>query len=451
MSPAPAPRPSFSSICLVVLLVATLATLACRSEVTATGGASLVWEAWDVIESSYVDAKSLDSEAVVGNAIMNMLTAADKPAYPFLTELEGVRGRAPRDVPEELTDVWKAWVLFQEKWPNVDPGLLEGAAIDGMLDSLEGQVAERLTNEGYQREQERLKGAYQGIGAYVVTRDGDVGLVPMRDSPAEKAGLKAEDVLLEVDGVPVVGKTDQEVVKQVRGPAGTRVTLLVERAEEEEPVELTVIRNDIYMVSVDRRILPGAVAYIYISEFLEHTPDQFLDALEELTRLDMLALILDLRNNPGGSVEAARDVASQFLSDGLFMYEIDREGNRVNWPVESGGIATEELPMIVMVNELTGSAAEALAGALQDTGRAKILGTKTFGRGSANEFRELSDGSAIYISVSHWYTPSGRLMQGAGVEPEIKVALTNEDRLLGRDSQLAEAYDYLDNMLPAFR
>ena len=439
---------------LLALLAVSFVLLACRSEPSTSKDVSLVWEAWNTITDSYVGADTLDSEQVAGDIITAMLEASDKPAYPFLTELDNIRGRPPRDVPKELVDVWKALTLIEEKWPDVHAKLVSDAAVEGMLESLGDSSTLRLTNEAYKRAQERLKGAYQGIGAFVGIRDGKVVLSPMENSPAERAGLMPGDIMLEVDGEPILGKSLQEIVATVRGPTGDAVTLLIERTGEPEPImEFNVIRDSIDMVSVNRWLLPGAIGYIAISDFLETTSDAFFTALEELQLADMLALILDLRSNPGGSVESARKVVSQLLSEGLFMYEIDRQGERRDWPVEGSGLATnsDQLPMVALVNEFTGSGAEAVAGALQDAQRAKILGTRTLGKGSASVYKELSDGSAIYFPVSHWYTPSGRLIQGTGIEPDIDLPITAEERLIGTDPQLAEAYDYLDKLLPLFR
>ena len=157
--------------------------------------------------------------------------------------------------------------------------------------------------------------------------------------------------------------------------------------------------------AVDVGLLPGAIGYISISEFRDTTPNEVLGVLEQLKQAEMLALVLDLRLNSGGSIEAARKVASQFLPTGLFMYEVDRNGNRTDWFIEEGGIATEALPLVVMVDEFTTDAAEAIAGALQDAQRSKVLGARTPGKGAAMSFVELSDGSAIRLPVSRWYTP----------------------------------------------
>ena len=434
---------------LLLSVFAAIFLVSCRPEngAATSDESSVIWEAWSHITESYVKGDSLDSERAAGTMIASMLEVSDKPSYPFLTDLKDTRGRPPTDVPDELKDVWRAWVLFQERWQDLSPSILAEAALDGMLGSLGQGEGAHLTPEAYERAQEQLRGTYQGIGATVALQDGKVVLSPMRGSPAEVAGLEDGDVTLEVDGVPVGEQSIQEIVDRVRGPVGTKLTLLVERTSEEQPLEFNVIRGDIDMDSVDRSLFPGAIGYIVIANFRETTSDEFLDVLEELQQVDMLALILDLRSNSGGSLQSAHQVVSQFLPGGMFMYEIDKDGRRKDWPVLEGGLATEELPLVVLVNEFTGNAAEAVSGALQDSQRATVLGSATAGEGSANEYKKLSDGSAIYFPVSHWYTPADRLIQGNGIEPDLKVELSVEDRVLGIDSQLAEAYRYLDDLL----
>ena len=441
---------------IIGVAIAILGFSACRTVAEAPAEdeeIGLVWEAWDLIKNSYVEVDTLDSQEVVGSAILRVLEEGEKPAYPFLTRLDEVSGRSPRNVPVELVDVWKAWTLFRSTWPEIDPKTMANAAVEGMLEGLGDRTAVHLNPELYQRAQESLSGVYQGIGANVAVRDGKMVLSPMDNSPALRAGVEVGDVVLEVNGASVDGKSIQDVIEEVRGPAGSPVKLLVERQGEDEPLELDVVRGDIGIVSVQRQLLPGAIGYVWISDFQGNTPEEILTTLEEMRRFDMLALILDLRSNPGGSIESAQQVASQFLPTGLFMYEVDREGTRKDWEVEQGGWYTdaEALPMIVIVNEITGNVAEMVAGALQDGQRATILGTLTVGRGSASEFRELSDGSALYIPVARWYTPSGRLIQGVGISPDIEVPLSDQDRLFGVDSQLAEAYQLLDDQLPDFR
>lgn len=455
----PGRKPYLPGVFILASLLLSVTFMSCSQrsnidgsdEVVSSGEVNLVWESWSLIMDFYVEGDSLDSEEATGNAVIGMLQAAEKSAYPFLTELDSVSAKPSADVPGELTDVWRAWVLLNEKWPDVDNKLLADAAVQGLVKTIGDDSAVHLNPESYDRARERLKGSYYGIGASVATQDGKMVLLPMNGSPAENAGVEAGDIVLEVDQEQVEGKSFQEVIERVRGPVGTRVTLLIERADEEEPLEINVIRGDINVESVDRRLLPGAIGHIFISDFQETTPDEILDTLEELQQVDMLALILDLRSNFGGSTESAQKVASQFLPDGLFMYEVDRDGQRTDWHIQEGGTATEGFPMVVMVNEFTSGVAEALAGSLQDAGRATILGKTSLGQGSKNVFKELSDGSAIYIPVSYWYTPSGNPIKGVGIEPDIEVDLTEEDRAFGIDTQLTEAYDYLDSLLPSFR
>ncbi len=445
-------RTSFTFPILVSILVLVLVA-SCGSRRQSSEQLDLVWESWEIVKSSYVVSHALDPEKVTGEMIGHMLEVADKPAYPFLAELEEVSRRAPRDVPPELIDLWRAWVLFGEKWPEVSEQHRAEAAIQGMLTALPDiSAARHLNPEAYSRAKEDLTGSYEGIGAVVQIQDGYPTIVElMEDKPAEKAGLQPGDAIHDVDGVSVKDLPVEEAIKLVRGRTGTKVTLLVAREGEEELQEINVTRGAIEVLSVEVQLLPGGIGYMYIAEFRLSTGDEVLDALEALNTTDFLALILDLRGNPGGSLEAARDVASQFIPDGLFMYAIDKEGNREDWFIDKGEAFKENLPIAVVVSEFTASAAEALAGALQDRKQATIIGVETFGKGSASAYQELSDGSALYLPVAKWFTPNGNQFQGRGITPDILVDITAEDLALGRDSQIIEAYNYLDNLLPPFR
>ena len=440
---------------IAVLPLIFLALLACDSETRSPEDIELTWEVWSHIKDSYVDADTVDSQQVVGNMILSMLDAGDVSPYPFLTELAGVRGRAPRNVPRELADVWKAWTLYREQWPKVSPKILANQAIDGMVETLGDTSAAHLSPDAYVQSQERMEGAYEGIGAHVTLEGDKVVLVPMEDSPALRAGLRVGDVILEVDGESVDGKSLQAALEGVRGPSGQKVVLLIERIGEPEQLEITVIRAVIDLVSVERALFPGAIGYIRVSDFRDTTYDKFFDALEELKQVDVLALILDLRSNPGNSIDSAQKVVSQFLTGDLFMYELDKDGTRTNWKVRDEELVpgAREFPMVVIVNEFTGGTAEAVAGALQDAQRAMVLGTRTEGKGSSIVTKKLSNGSALAIPVSRWYTPSGRLIQGTGIKPDIEVAMTLEDSILGMDFQLQDAYRYLneEGELPVFR
>ena len=415
---------------------------------------ALLWEAWDQIDQSYAGRKDLDLETLVGSTLRSLLALADAPAYPFLAELGRMRGQPPPQVPPELTDVWRALALLQNKWPDIDQAEVLETAISGMVSGLGDPSTGYITSEVYPEAREgledSLRGSYLGIGANVVNRDGQVLLFPFPDEPADKAGVQSGDALLEVDGEPVAGLSLQDVVDMVAGPTGTeagsRVSLLLNRDQEPEPLEIDVFRNNVQLLSIEYQLLPGGIGYMRIINFRENTGELVYSALEQFNRFETLALILDLRANPGGSLEAAFGVAGHFLPPGtLFISQEEQGGPREMLTVaadpDTGALGDPNL--VVLIDEQTVGEAEAVAAALQDAGRAVIIGTTSFGKGSSNSFIELSDGSAMYLPTSQWYRPSGQRMTGGGVEPDMVVT--------GEDDQTAKAYDYLDELLPAFR
>jgi carboxyl-terminal processing protease len=453
---------NFKSILILSLpaILALVVLAGCQGRPSASDGSNpeqVVWEGWTVIKDSYVGSNSLDSERVAGDIIVGMLDAAEKPHYPFLTEMAEYRRRAPGSVPREFTDVWRAWQVFRQTWPEVDPAVLADAALTSMMASLENDdaVSSYLNAEDYQRSQEEEREvSYQGVGAVMSMEDGSLTVVSlMSDAPAERAGLQRNDVILEVDGALVSGKELPEATANIRGPSGSRVTLLIQRPTETEPREVSVTRGMVNVPTVDMSLLPSSVGYLYIQAFYDHTLDEVLDALETFNELETLGMVLDLRSNQTGSIELARDVAAQFLPDGLFSYQMDSEENRTELHLADGtaGVLGEDVKLVVLVNEGTAEAAEALAGALQDSGRGVVMGDPTRGRGSTNSYVTLSNGGALHFPISYWYTPSGRAINIEGIQPDFAASLTQEDLIMNRDSQLARAYEYLDQSLPAFR
>ena len=415
---------------------------------------ALVWEAWDQIDQSYAGRVDLDLEAVVGSTLASLLELADGAGYPFLTQVGRLRGQPPSQVPKELTDVWRALLLHQDRWPEIGQADVIEAAISGMVRGLEEPSTVYFTPQDYAQARESLEGSlegtYLGIGASVAEEDGQVLLFPFTGGPADKAGVEDGDALVEVDGVPVAGLDLQEIVDMVAGlpgtEAGSKVSLLLERDEEPEALVIDVFRNEVELLSVDYQLLRGGIGYIRIISFRENTADRLYAALEEFNRFETLALIVDLRANPGGSLEAAHGVAGHFLPPGtLFISQQERGGSQENLKV---GADPDRPPLsdpelVVLIDDQTVGEAEAVAAALQDADRAVILGTSSFGKGSGNEFVELTDGSAIYLPTSRWFRPSGQPIAGVGVEPDMFVT--------GQDAQVGRAYEYLDQLLPAFR
>ncbi|MCH8800047.1 MAG: PDZ domain-containing protein [Chloroflexi bacterium] len=453
------------AVVLTAALVAILALVACSSSSDSedpagetSDGLALVWEAWEQISQRYAGSEPLEPESVVSGAMTGILDLIDITPYPFLTEIGRMRGQPPAHVPGEMADIWRAVAKHQASNPDFDPSTVAEAAVAGMLTGLGDTLAVFLNATQYPLAKESLEGGiegtYLGIGARVVSRDGRILLFPFSGSPAESAGILDGDVIAAVAGVSVLGQGVQEVVDRVAGPKGTKVALELIRVGESEPVELEVFRGDIELQSVASQLIPGGIGYLRISRFRDNTGEQVLSALESLNRFDMLALVLDIRTNPGGSAAAAKETAGQFLPDGmLFGYVEGQDGKRTEETIDPNRdrLNLDDLLIAVLVNEQTAREAEALAAALQDSGRATLFGVTTFGDASAYEFVELSDGSAMYLPVSRRYTPSGKLLDKSGLKPDVEVQSIPEEEGYGGESQFNRAYEFLDGQLPPFR
>ena len=446
---------------IIAALVAILALAACSSSPKSeepSDGLALVWEAWEQIGQSYASSDSLDADDVVSGAMRRVLDLVDVDPYPFLTEIGRMRGQPPSHVPGELADLWRAVAKHKATNPDFDPSTVAETAVAGMLDGLGDSSAVFLTASDYPLAKESLEGSvegsYLGIGARVVSQDGQIILFPFSDSPAESAGIEPGDILLAVGGEAVVGQSTQEVVGKVAGPEGTKVALELFRQGETEPVELEVFRGPIELPSVASQLIPGGIGYMRIFRFRDNTGEQVFSALESMNRFDLLALILDIRTNPGGSLAAAEEATGQFLSDdSVFGFLEGQDGKRIEETIDpnENRLDLDGLLLVVLVNEETVREAEIMAGALQDSGRATIFGTPTFGDASAYDFVELSNGSAMYLPVSRWYTPLGTLLGRSGLQPDFEVQSVAEPGGFGGESQFNRAYEYLDGQLPPFR
>jgi carboxyl-terminal processing protease len=320
----------------------------------------------------------------------------------------------------DFSIVEQAWqIILQDYVENnqVDTEALAQGAIRGMVEALDDPYTSYLDAQDYQLSLKNLEGSFEGIGAYVTIRDEQLMIIaPIADSPADKAGIRAGDIILEVDGQPTMGMSLAEAVLLVQGPEGTPVDLLVLHEGESEPELISIVRALIEVPSVDFE-MRDEFAYIIISYFSERTAEELLPVIQSLEAQGAEGIILDLRDNPGGLLETVVDVASFFLKEGVVAEVVDNQGRRDVYSVKSGGITTD-LPMVVLVNEYSASGSELLAGALQDYGRALVAGATTFGKGSVDILRRLSDGSGLYITNARWFTPNGRLIEGEGIHPD---------------------------------
>ena len=351
------------------------------------------------------------------------------------------------ELASELAKVEEAYRALRERYVDrekLDPEQFSQAAVLAMVDSLDDRFTTYFTAERFRMTQETFRGTFEGIGANVTVRDGRVTIVaPLPDSPAQRAGIMPADVILAVDGELVEGFSLGMVIDRIRGPEGEPVRLRIERPETGEVIDVTIVREGIRHITATFELVADRVARVQITQFAATTVDELKRVLDEVLELGVPGVILDLRNNPGGLVTSVVDVASQFLSEGLVLFEIDADGERTEWKVTGGGKA-REVPLVVLVNEGSASASEVLAGAIQDQGRALIIGTQTFGKGVVNIPVEFSDGSGLIITTARWFTPKGRTIGDVGITPDIEVPRTVEQIAQGQDPQLEAALDALE-------
>lgn len=351
---------------------------------------------------------------------------AEAPSYQLLHEAQGI-----------LED------NFLGQTPNAQTQVY--GAIHGMVETYHDPYTVFIEPQPRARERDQLRGRFGGIGAQItISTTGQVFLQPLPDKPAARAGIELNDELLAVDGVDIAGKSADEIVDLVRGEVGTRVTLRLRRAGVDAPFDVAITREEIENPSVEWRLLEQdpTTGYIALHIFGERTAAELRTALEDLHAQGAQRLILDLRHNPGGLLEAAVDVASQFLKGGLVLSEQKANDETKTYPVRGGGLATD-IPLAVLTDEATASAAEIVAGALQDAGRAPLIGRKTFGKGSVQLVFDLTDGSSIHVTVARWLTPGNHQIDGTGLTPDVPVATENAPA--GSDPDIAAALAWWAN------
>ncbi len=369
----------------------------------------------------------------------------------------------PSSLSAQFSVFWQAWDLVQQRFVDrtaVDPKKLTYGAIEGMLGALGDTGHTRfLTPEEASQQSSDIAGQFQGIGAELGQRDNyPIIVAPLDGSPAQKAGIQAGDILVAVDGQQVAGMSLDQVVRIVRGPEGSKVTLTVIHPGEMSMTEITIVRAKIQVHPVSWSMIPGTkVADIRLSQFTANANQELVSALKAMRAAGATAMIVDVRSNTGGLLDQCIAITSQFLSGGNVLLEEDAQGNRKPQAVLSGGQATD-LPMVVLINRGTASAAEIFAGAVQDNRRGQIVGETTFGTGTVLSTFSLSDGSALLLGTSEWLTPNGRQIWKHGIEPDTKVTLatgatplvpkngaeiTADQIQTSNDAQLAKALEIL--------
>ncbi|MFZ2520410.1 MAG: S41 family peptidase, partial [Anaerolineae bacterium] len=348
---------------------------------------------------------------------------------------------------KELKLFWEAMTLLQDGfYGDVPSGQnLQYAAIRGVVSSLDDRFTSFMTADEAQRFEDSLDGSFEGIGAQVDKTEDDKGarIVEVYPGfPAATAGVRRNDIITAVDGQDIGPLSLTEIISHIRGPRGTTVTLTIRREGEDAPLEISVTRARIEIPVVESKMLAGNIGYVKLQEFSRPAPERLKTALKELLDQEPVGLILDLRGNPGGLLDVAVEVGSQFVAAGDILIERKKDGSEEHFSVRTGGLAIG-VPLAVLVNEGSASASEIVAGAIQDAGRGPLVGTKTFGKGSVQLPQTLSDGSMLRVTIAHWFTPKGRGIHGTGLEPDIPIELSEQDRSAGRDPQLDKAVEYL--------
>ncbi len=349
---------------------------------------------------------------------------------------------------------WQAWNIVKEDALRggelSDEDLLRGA-IHGIVNSLKDPHSVYLPPQDAKKFSEDISGSFGGVGMEIGKKDGRLVVVsPLKDTPAEKAGLKANDFIIKINDTFTDVLDVDEAVNLIRGPKGTEVKLLVAREGWSEPREFKVVRGDIIIPTIDLAMLPDGIAHIQLYNFNEKVPKLFYETLVEAEEKGARGIILDLRNNPGGYLEVAVNLAGWWLDKGtLVVGEKVRGGEQGESFNSPGSAAIKKWPTVVLINGGSASASEILAGALRDQLKVKLIGEKSFGKGTVQTLRALTDGSNIKITIANWVLPSGDVIEGNGLKPDIEVKITDKDIEAKKDPQLQKAIDILKPMLPS--
>ncbi len=364
-----------------------------------------------------------------------------------------------KEIPSELAEqisekdfevFWHVWKLIDEKFPNsseIDSESRIYAATKGLVESLGDDYSSFFDPVESEYFTQNLAGEFGGVGMEVGMKNDTVVVIsPLKDSPAYKAGIKAGDYVLAVDGESIVGLSIDEAIKLIRGEAGTEVTLKIFRDGDEDSKEITITR-DIIQVPTIKTNIKDDVFVIELFSFSENSPKLFQEALQEFIDSGKKHLILDLRGNPGGFLEAARDMASWFLPEGkVVVTESFSSGEDVAYRSKGYDIFNENLKFVVLVDGGSASASEILAGAFQDYKIAKIVGSQTFGKGSIQELIPVPGGGSLKVTIAKWFTPNGISISENGLTPDVVIDVTKEDIEKDSDTQLEKAIEVVKGL-----
>lgn len=385
--------------------------------------------------------------------MMSLLLACDMAEDENkVTDIKSPTGEAAADIDQDAVSMKVEkikGVLEKYYMGDIDYDKAMEGIYAGMINSLGDPYTVYFSAEQYQEFSLTTNGNYAGVGSTVTTNsDGNVEFVkPFKNGPAYNAGILPGDILCEIDGENALGEEIDSVVAKIRGEAGTSVNIKIYRPKDSEYYNMTVVRDNVEEPTIEYEMLEGDIGYILCTEFDKVTEKQYLDAVDELTVQGMKALIIDLRDNPGGMLTTVTSMLDRILPKGkLLIYMEDKNGVREEYFSQSS--KTVDVPIAVLINGNSASASEVFAGCLQDYGVATLIGTKSFGKGIVQSLIPLGDGSAIKVTTSKYFSPLGRNIHGVGFEPDIKVELDKELKTMieipkDQDNQLQTAVNFL--------
>ncbi len=403
--------------------------------------------------------------AIASFVLGSRLSASDATATGFLGgtknsffSVRGVGSRPPATIPDtvDFQQFWNVWNLLKTKYYKQP--LDEQAMFYGALSGLAGSTGDPYTTffspKDAQDFSESLQGKFDGVGAVIGIKDDQLQVIaPLPETPASKAGLLAGDAILSIDATSTEGMSVDRAVALIRGKKGTHVVLSIGRItnskdktghdkKEVKRFDSTLVRDTILVKSVQMKALRDNVVLITITGFNADTATEFSKTVTDVLTKDPKGIVLDLRNDPGGFLDRATAVAGEWVGDQIVVTE-RRQGKKVDEYHGIGGARLKQIPTIVLVNQGSASASEIVAGALQDYGMAKLVGKKTFGKGSVQDYMELGNGMAIKITIAEWLTPKGRSIHNVGITPDVEVDRTEDDYHAERDPQLEKALELL--------
>lgn len=366
--------------------------------------------------------------------------------------IEGLSGaETPERISADFSVFWEAWDTIKKTYirgGELDDQKLIYGAIKGLTETLDDPNTVFLNPEDSEKFNEDIQGSFGGIGAEIgIRNEGLTVIAPLKNTPAERAGLEPGDQILEIDGKSTEDLTVEEAVKLIRGELGTTVTLTVIREGWSEPREITIIRETIQVPTVEWEMKEGNIIYLKLYSFSANTPQAFYQAMLEGLRARGRGMVLDLRNNPGGYLDVSVNLAGWFLDRGeVVVIERFSSGEEKIFRAR-GNEALTDFPVVVIVNEGSASASEILAGSLRVNRDVELVGEKTFGKGTVQELEELSDGSTLKITTANWLLADGTLIEDNGLEPDYAVPLTEEDLNADRDPQLDKALELVKQQI----